>query len=103
MKDFFSGINKVFENRIRLAIMSLLMVNEDMDFNGLKELLDITDGNLASHAAKLEQEGYLQIDKSFVGKKPRTTYSATAAGKKAFETHLTALENIIKGGTENEP
>ncbi|MCB9235329.1 MAG: transcriptional regulator [Bacteroidia bacterium] len=97
MKDILSKLNKAFENRVRLAIMSLLMVNESLDFNHLKEVLDLTDGNLASHAAKLEAEDFLEIRKEFVGKKPHTTYRATKAGKKAFQEHLDALEQLLKG------
>lgn len=98
VKDILAKINKVFENRVRLAIMSLLMVNETLDFNTLKEALDVTDGNLASHAGKLENQGYLVIEKQFVGKKPLTTYTATPAGRKAFEDHLHALETLLRGG-----
>ena len=98
MKDILSKINKVFENRVRLAIMSLLMVNETLDFNSLKESLDLTDGNLASHAGKLEEQGYLEISKSFVGKKTNTTYKATYEGRKAFKAHLDALETLLRGG-----
>lgn len=100
MKDSLSKINKVFENRVRLAIMSLLMVRDELDFNALKTTLDLTDGNLASHANKLESAGYLQIEKRFVGKKPQTSYRATHQGKIAFKDHLDALESIIKGGLE---
>ncbi|MEM0997771.1 MAG: transcriptional regulator [Bacteroidota bacterium] len=98
MKDSLSKINKVFENRIRLAIMSLLMVRDKMDFNEMKSTLDLTDGNLSSHASKLESAGYLQIEKRFVGKKPQTNYCATPKGKTAFRNHLDALEEILKGG-----
>lgn len=98
MKDSLSKINKVFENRIRLAIMSLLMVRDRMDFNEMKATLDLTDGNLASHTAKLESSGYLEVEKRFVGKKPQTTYRATVTGRKAFRDHLDALEEILKGG-----
>lgn len=98
MKDYLSKINKVFENRVRLAIMSLLMVNESLEFNFLKETLALTDGNLASHIAKLEESGYLLVEKRFVGKKPQTSYKATEAGRKAFGDHLDALEQIIRGG-----
>lgn len=98
MKDHLEHINKVFENRIRLAMMSLLMIAEEIDFNTLKERLDLTDGNLASHAVKLEESGYITVHKRFMGKKPQTTYSATAEGKKAFREHLDALERIIRGG-----
>lgn len=98
MKEHLEHINKVFENRIRLAIMSLLMVAHELDFNTLKEKLDLTDGNLASHTTKLEECGYIEVVKAFFGKKPHTTYRATAAGRKAFKDHLDALERIIKGG-----
>jgi DNA-binding MarR family transcriptional regulator len=76
--------------------MSVLMVNDSADFNTMKELLDVTDGNLASHAAALEKEGFIHIKKEFVGKKTSTTYSATKIGVKAFEEHLDALEKLIK-------
>jgi DNA-binding MarR family transcriptional regulator len=89
-------LNKSFESRIRLGIMSVLMVNEKIDFNNLKETLQVTDGNLASHITALEKAGYVRVHKQFVGKKPQTTYSATAAGKKAFHEHLDALEKLIK-------
>jgi DNA-binding HxlR family transcriptional regulator len=97
VKDLLDGIDKLLENRIRLAIMSLLMVNERLDFLALKETLDLTDGNLASHLAKLEKSAYLAVHKKFIGKKPHTTYSATAKGKKAFKEHLDGLERIISG------
>lgn len=89
-------LHKAFESRVRLGIMSVLMVNDSVDFNTLKELLDVTDGNLASHAAALEKEGFVHIKKEFVGKKTLTTYSATKTGIKAFENHLDALEKLIK-------
>jgi DNA-binding MarR family transcriptional regulator len=89
-------LNKAFENRVRLGIMSVLMVNDSIDFNSLKDLLQVTDGNLASHAAALEKEGLIHIKKGFAGKKTLTTYSATRVGIKAFESHLDALEKLIK-------
>lgn len=89
-------LNKAFENRVRLGIMSLLMVNDSMDFNTLKEMLNLTDGNLASHVTALEKEGFLHIKKEFAGKKTLTTYSATKTGVKAFNEHLDALEKILK-------
>jgi DNA-binding transcriptional ArsR family regulator len=98
VKEHLDHINKVFENRIRLAIMSLLMVAEEIDFNTLKDRLDLTDGNLASHTTKLEECGYISVGKQFVGKKTQTTYKATLAGKQAFKDHLDALERIIRGG-----
>lgn len=89
-------LNKAFESRVRLGIMSVLMVNDSLDFNSIKDLLQITDGNLASHAAALEKEGLIHIKKEFAGKKTLTTYSATKVGIKAFEEHLDALEKLIR-------
>lgn len=89
-------LNKAFESRVRLGIMSVLMVNDSIDFNTMKDLLDVTDGNLASHSAALEKEGFIHIKKEFVGKKTLTTYSATKPGVKAFEIHLDTLEKLIK-------
>ncbi|MCY4779982.1 transcriptional regulator [Sphingobacterium sp. UT-1RO-CII-1] len=88
--------NKVFENKIRLQIMSVLMANDDYDFSSLKDILDVTDGNLASNLKTLEKEGYINVEKSFVDRKPNTRYSRTTKGKRAFENHLLALENLIK-------
>lgn len=97
MKSIIAGINKAFESRVRLGIMSVLMVNDTVDFNTIKETLDLTDGNLASHLKALEKIEYVQMSKEFVGRKPRTTYSVTAEGRKAFQEHLNALEKLIKG------
>jgi DNA-binding MarR family transcriptional regulator len=96
VKEQIARLNKAFESRVRLGLMSVLMVNERMDFNSLKELLDITDGNLASHAAALEKAKYIKVEKKFVCKKTNTTYAATAAGRKAFTEHLDALEDLLK-------
>jgi DNA-binding MarR family transcriptional regulator len=95
--DYLGKFNKVFENRIRLGIMSVLMVNDQVEFTRLKELLQVTDGNLASHLASLEKEGYIAVIKQFVDRKPNTSYAVTSAGKKAFNEHLNALEKILKG------
>jgi DNA-binding MarR family transcriptional regulator len=89
-------LNKAFENRVRLGIMSALTVNDSLDFSALKELLDVTDGNLATHIKKLEQENFIQVQKSFIDNKPNTSYSMTAEGKDAFENHLAVLEKIIR-------
>lgn len=94
------NLNKVFDNRIRLGIMSALMVNEQVSYNELKELLEVTDGNLASHLKGLEESGYLKVQKGFIGRKTNTTYSATRAGEKAFQQHLDALEQMIRGTRE---
>ena len=79
--------------------MSVLMVNEEADFNTLKELLNLSDGNLASHIKALEELKYITVNKQFVGRKPNTNYSASREGKKAFHTHLKSLENLIKSQT----
>ena len=100
MKLAIVGFHKAFESRIRLGIMSVLAVNDMLDFNSLKEYLDVTDGNLASHLKALEKEKFIGVKKSFVGKKPNTKYYMTTAGKKAFDDHLKALEKLIKGVAE---
>ena len=96
MKIPFEKLDKAFENRVRLQIMSVLVANQRYDFSSLKELLDITDGNLASHLKGLEKEEYIVVNKSFLGRKPNTNYEATDKGKKAFKDHLDALEKLIK-------
>ena len=95
MRNFIENLNKAFESRVRLGIMSILMVNDAVDFGMLKEQLQITDGNLASHLSALEKLKYIQITKQFIGKKPNTSYAASAAGKKAFSDHIDALEQFI--------
>lgn len=96
MKTIIQNINKAFDHRIRLGIMSVLMVNESADFTTLRELLGVTDGNLASHAKALELEQYISVEKHFIGKKPNTRYKATTAGKAAFTAHIDALEALIR-------
>lgn len=96
MKDLLAQFNKAFESKARLNIMSVLMVNDTQSFNALKELLGLTDGNLATHLRALEESGYVAVQKQFIGRKPNTTYSATASGRQAFSEHLNALENFIK-------
>ena len=96
MKISIHNIHKAFESRIRLGIMSALAVNDRLDFNSLKDLLDVTDGNLASHMKALEKEEFIGVEKSFVGRKPNTQYYMTQPGKKAFDDHLKALEELIK-------
>ena len=90
-----SQLNKEFESRVRLGIMSVLMVNDWVDFNEMKQLLEVTDGNLASHSSALEKSNYIEIKKEFVGKKPKTSYRVTQAGRKAFEEQLSALEKLL--------
>lgn len=90
------GLNKSFENRVRLGVMSVLMVNDWVEFKEMKDLLNLTDGNLASHTAALEKDNYIEIRKEFVGKKPRTSYKVTKEGKLAFKKHLKTLEILIQ-------
>lgn len=97
MKNPINGLNKIFESRIRLGVMSTLMVNDDVSFNDLKQILEVTDGNLATHLVNLEENGYIKIHKGFIGKKTNTTYSITRTGEKAFKEHIAALESMIRG------
>lgn len=99
MKVDIHKLNKAFENRVRLGIMSALIAGEAMDFNHLKELLGVTDGNLASHLKALEKEVFVEVQKSFVGRKPNTKYLVTKTGKSAFIKHIDALEALIKEQT----
>lgn len=96
MKLNLGDINKAFESKVRLGIMSVLAVNESIDFVTLKSLLDLTDGNLASHTRNLEELGYIQSNKQFVGRKPNTTFSITPEGREAFKKHINALESFLK-------
>ena len=95
MKNIIENINKAFESRVRLGIMSILLVNHEVDFNELKDRLDLTDGNLASHISALEKLEYIIVYKEFVGKKTKTTYKVSTLGKKEFNDHLKALEKLI--------
>jgi DNA-binding MarR family transcriptional regulator len=94
--DLLAQFNKAFESKARLGIMSVLVVNDSMSFNTLKELLGLTDGNLATHLRALEESGYIAVQKQFIGRKPNTTYSATQPGQQAFADHLNALEEFIR-------
>ena len=96
MSSYLTDFNKVFESRVRLGMMSLLVVQEHVDFGQIKENLQLSDGNLASHMAALEKIGYVEVRKQFIGKKPNTTYAITIEGKKAFSEHLNSLEKPIK-------
>ncbi|WP_083187319.1 winged helix-turn-helix domain-containing protein [Polaribacter vadi] len=96
MKNIILNINKAFDHRIRLGIMSVLMVNESADFTTLKELLGATDGNLASHTKALEKVDFIKVEKQFIGRKPNTKYIATNLGKMEFIKHIEALEKLIK-------
>ncbi|MBA3828028.1 MAG: transcriptional regulator [Taibaiella sp.] len=96
MANLIEQLNKVFDSRVRIGIMSALMVNESINFNDLKALMSVTDGNLASHLKTLEENNYIRIQKGFIGRKTNTTYSITKTGEKAFRTHLDTLEKLIK-------
>ncbi len=97
MLNPINNLNKLFDSRVRLGIMSALMVNDNVNFNDLKELLEITDGNLASHLKALEENNIIKVDKGFIGRKTNTTYAITKAGEKAFKLHIDALKKMIKG------
>jgi DNA-binding MarR family transcriptional regulator len=96
MKNPIGNLNKIFDSRIRMGVMSVLLVNDEVNFNDLKQLLELTDGNLASHLTNLEENGYIKVHKGFIGRKTNTTYSITKSGEKAFAEHIEALENMIK-------
>ncbi len=96
MKNPIEQLNKIFDSRIRLGIMSALIMNTRINFNELKELIEVTDGNLASHLKTLEEAGYILVEKGFIGRKTNTTYVITQSGKKAFRSHLDALEKMIR-------
>jgi len=96
MKELINSFNREFESRIRLGIMSILMVNDQAEFKTLKELLELTDGNLASHLAALEKAHYIKVKKQFINRKPNTSYRASKEGRKAFAEHLKLLEKFLK-------
>jgi DNA-binding MarR family transcriptional regulator len=95
VKELLKNLDKAFENKIRLGIMSALVVNEYLDFNTLKELLDVTDGNLASHLKSLEKKKYIYYEKEFLNRKPNTKYYATPNGTAAFKKHINAIEQLL--------
>ncbi len=95
-KNPFEHLDKVLEHRTRLQIMSILAANDGYEFNGLKEILNVTDGNLASNIKALEREKYISVSKSFVDRKPNTKYKITERGRNAFKKHLDALEAVLK-------
>ena len=96
MKNLLKDFDRAFENKIRLGIMSALVVNAHMDFVTLKELLGVTDGNLASHLKQLEKNEYIRVHKEFLNRKPNTKYFATEAGIAAFRKHINAIEQLLK-------
>ena len=93
-------LERLIHERMRLAIVSALAVNESLSFNELKRLLDTTDGNLSVHARKLEQAGYIGCTKSFEGRVPRTEYTLSDAGRRALERYLEHMEALIRATRE---
>lgn len=94
--NIIQGLDKFFESNIRLGIMSVLVANNYSDFNSLKDLLNVSDGNLASHIKALENKNYIIVKKQFIGRKPNTSYIVTEKGKKAFREHIEAIEKFLK-------
>lgn len=95
MRKELEQLNKLFDSRVRIGIMSALMVNEQINFNDLKHLLDVTDGNLASHLKALEEHKCILVEKGFIGRKTNTTYAITPTGEELFRAHISALEKIL--------
>ena len=93
-------LDALIHERVRLAIVSALAVNEVLSFNDLKALLEITDGNLSVHARKLEDAGYVKCSKSFVGRQPRTEFRLTAVGRRALEDYLEQMESVIRAARQ---
>ncbi len=94
-----AGLNETIHQPVRLRIMAALVTLEggnEVDFSYLRDLLKVTDGNLGAHLRKLEEAGYIAVNKTFVERKPRTFVAATAEGRKVFQEHVTALESILK-------
>ena len=89
------NLDKAFESRVRLGIMSVLTASGQADFNTLKEMLGVSDGNLASHIRALEDLGYIETQKQFIGRKPNTSYMVTDGGRKAFSAHIEALTSLL--------
>jgi DNA-binding HxlR family transcriptional regulator len=100
MKKIITQLHKAFDHRLRLGIMSILMVNDWVDFNTLKDSLDANDGTLASHIKNLEKYEFIEIRKRFIGRKPNTSYRASEKGRLAFSRHLDALEQVLKNSKD---
>jgi len=100
MEEIIANLNRTFESRVRLCIMSILMRNSQVDFNAFKKTLSLTDGNLASHMKALEKQEYIQVFKKFVGRKPNTTYAITNTGQRDFVNHLNALTQLVEHNKE---
>jgi DNA-binding HxlR family transcriptional regulator len=97
VKISIDSLQKAFESRVRLGVMSILILHDWVEFMELKDYLKVTDGNLASHLSALEKLNFIQSRKQFIGNKPNTSYAATKLGRESFGNHLNALENLIKG------
>lgn len=95
MKDIIKEMDKAFDSRVRLGIMSILTATDWTDFNTLKEKLGVTDGNLASHTASLERRAFIEVKKQFIGKRPNTSYRITIIGKESFGKYKTALQKLL--------
>ena len=91
----FNQLNKAFDSRVRIGLMSILIVNNWVSYKEIKNLLDVTDGNLASHIHALEKISFVEIKKQFMGKKPLTTYKVTKNGRIAFMEHINGLEKLL--------
>jgi predicted ArsR family transcriptional regulator len=96
LHSILSRLDKAFNNRIRLAILTMLTQNEWTDFNAIKVTLDLTDGNIASHMTALEEIDYVKVKKRFIGKRPNTSYSLSERGRRAYYTHVKALAELIE-------
>lgn len=94
--EVFNDLDKIYDSRVRICIMAILTVNSKVDFNAIKKLLNLTDGNLASHIIALERNDYIKVHKIFIGKKPNTSYSITPEGKKTYQAHCNALRHLLK-------
>lgn len=101
MKSPFENLDKVLEHSLRLQIVSILAANESSDFTTLKELLQVTDGNLATHIKALEREKYLHVAKSFIDRKPNTRYKITDRGRTAFKRHIEAMAEVVRNQQKN--
>ncbi len=94
-----AGLNEIIHQPVRLRIMAALVSLEngnEVDFTYLRDLLDVTDGNLGAHLRKLEEAGYIAVNKTFIDRKPRTFVAASAEGREVFREHVAALEEILK-------
>ena len=97
------NLDKLIHERLRLAIVSALAVQDKLSFNDLKTLLRTTDGNLSVHARKLEEAGYLSCDKTFVGRTPRTDFRLAPSGRRAFEKYLDHMDALISAARKARP